>query len=74
MSQSDFHQILKSIDALSSEQARRLYRELASKMATASAVARPAADPLLGSMSDHAELMDQIVADAMRHRFSESRS
>jgi Arc/MetJ-type ribon-helix-helix transcriptional regulator len=27
-----------------------------------------AADPLLGSMSDHAELMDQIVEDAMRHR------
>ena len=25
-------------------------------------------DPLLGSMSDHAELMDQIVEDAMRHR------
>ena len=27
-----------------------------------------AADPLLGSMSDHAELMDQIVEDAMRNR------
>ena len=27
-----------------------------------------AVDPLLGSMSDHAELMDQIVEDAMRHR------
>ena len=26
------------------------------------------ADPLLGSMGDHAELMDQIIADAMRHR------
>ena len=25
-------------------------------------------DPLLGSMSDHAELMDQIVEDAMQHR------
>jgi hypothetical protein len=25
-------------------------------------------DPLLGSMSDHAELMDQIVEDAMRYR------
>jgi Arc/MetJ-type ribon-helix-helix transcriptional regulator len=25
-------------------------------------------DPILGSMSDHAELMDQIVEDAMRHR------
>ena len=35
---------------------------------TAPAVVRPAADPLLGSMSDHAELIDQIVEDAMRHR------
>lgn len=25
-------------------------------------------DPLLGSMSDHAELMDRIVEDAMQHR------
>jgi Arc/MetJ-type ribon-helix-helix transcriptional regulator len=25
-------------------------------------------DPLLGLMSDHAELMDEIVEDAMRHR------
>ena len=25
-------------------------------------------DPLLGLMGDHAELMDQIVEDAMRHR------
>jgi Arc/MetJ-type ribon-helix-helix transcriptional regulator len=35
---------------------------------TAAAVVQPAADPLLGSMSDHAELMDEIVEDAMRHR------
>jgi Arc/MetJ-type ribon-helix-helix transcriptional regulator len=35
---------------------------------TAPAVTQPVADPLLGSMSDHAELMDQIVEDAMRHR------
>ena len=26
------------------------------------------ADPILGSMSDHAELMEEIVEDAMRHR------
>ena len=25
-------------------------------------------DPLLGSMKDHADLMDQIVEDAMQHR------
>ncbi len=28
----------------------------------------PSPDPLLGSASDHAELMDQIVEDAMRNR------
>jgi hypothetical protein len=27
-----------------------------------------APDPLLGLMSDHAELTDEIVEDAMRHR------
>jgi len=26
------------------------------------------ADPLLGSMGDHGELIDRIVADAMQHR------
>jgi hypothetical protein len=25
-------------------------------------------DPLLGLMKDHADLMDEIVEDAMRHR------
>jgi serine/threonine protein kinase HipA of HipAB toxin-antitoxin module len=30
-------------------------------------------DPLIGSMSDHAELMDQIVEDAMRHREQQPR-
>jgi Arc/MetJ-type ribon-helix-helix transcriptional regulator len=29
-------------------------------------------DPLLGLMSDHAELMDEIVEDAMRHREQQS--
>ena len=31
-------------------------------------VAAATPDPLLGLMSDHAELMDEIVEDAMRHR------
>ncbi len=36
--------------------------------AAATGGACPAADPLLGSASDHAELIDQIVEEAMRHR------
>jgi len=68
MSRNEFDHLLNSIATLSPEQMQRLYRELGSKMATAPTVARPSADPLLGSMSDHAELMDQIVEDAMRHR------
>ena len=45
-----------------------LHRQHQARSDGAPAVVRPAADPLLGSMSDHAELMDQIVEDAMRHR------
>jgi hypothetical protein len=67
MSRNEFNHLLNSIATLSPEQMQRLYRELESKMA-ATNVSRPTADPLLGSMKDHAELMDQIVEDAMRHR------
>ena len=35
---------------------------------TARSRPQPILIPCLGSMSDHAELMDQIVEDAMRHR------
>jgi hypothetical protein len=66
MTHSEFNHILNSINGLSPEQMQRLRRELESKLATAQH--RTAADPLLGSMSDHAELMDQIVEDAMRNR------
>lgn len=68
MSKNEFNHILNSIATLSPEQMQRLYRELESKMLAATNVARPTDDPLLGSMADHAELMDQIVEDAMRHR------
>jgi hypothetical protein len=67
MSRNEFNHLLNSIATLSPEQMQRLYRELESKMAATNA-SRPTADPLLGSMKDHAELMDQIVEDAMRHR------
>jgi hypothetical protein len=68
MSQNEFNHLLKSLGALSPEQVRRLHRELESKMAAATHVSRPDEDPLLGSMADHAELMDEIVEGAMRHR------
>jgi len=68
MSQSEFDHLLNSIAALSPEQMQQLRRELESKLAAAANISRTAADPLLGSMSDHAELMDQIVEDAMRNR------
>jgi len=55
-----------SMDDAMTEAAKLLLQKL--NQAKAPAVARPAADPLLGSMSDHAELMDQIVEDAMRNR------
>jgi Arc/MetJ-type ribon-helix-helix transcriptional regulator len=53
-----------SLDHAMAEAARLLLRDLKHRPLP------PAADtdPLLGSMSDHAELMDQIVEDAMRHR------
>jgi hypothetical protein len=68
MTHSEFNHILNSLNGLSPEQMQRLRRELEGKMTPASNLSRPDADPLLGSMSDHAELMDQIVEDAMRHR------
>jgi hypothetical protein len=69
MTHDEFNHIVQSLSALSPEQMRQLRRELDGKIAAA-ATKPPAADadPLLGSMSDHAELMDQIVEDAMRNR------
>jgi len=49
--------------ASADEMVDRLVREYAQRHPQPSA-----ADPLLGSMSDHAELMDQIVEEAMRNR------
>jgi hypothetical protein len=68
MSQNEFHHLLTSIAALSPEQMQQLRRELDSKLAAAANISPTVADPLLGSASDHAELMDQIVEDAIRNR------
>ena len=68
MTHGEFSHILNSLNGLSPEQMHRLRHELDTKLAAISNVPRPDGDPLLGSMSDHAELMDQIVEDAMRNR------
>jgi Arc/MetJ-type ribon-helix-helix transcriptional regulator len=61
-----------SADELVAQAVRSFLRQPKSPQANAglgSISATPdATDPLLSSMSDHAELMDQIVEDAMRHR------
>jgi hypothetical protein len=51
---------------------QRLYRGLESQIA-ATHISRQSTDPLLSSMKDHAELMDEIVEDAMRHREQQPR-
>jgi len=53
-----------SVDDAMAEAARLLLRDLKRRPQSSGADT----DPLLGSMSDHAELMDQIVEEAMRHR------
>ena len=72
MTHNDFVHILNSLNGLTPEQMQRLQRELASKIAAARP--RPDADPLLGSMRDYADEMDQSAEDAMRqrgHRYQE---
>jgi Arc/MetJ-type ribon-helix-helix transcriptional regulator len=58
-----------SVDEAMTKAAHLLLQELnrEAKPATGADTAE-IVDPLLGSMGDHAELMDQIVEDAMRHR------
>lgn len=60
-----------SLDDAMTEAATLLVERLDRERAQAKprAAARAASpDPLLGLMSDHAELMDEIVEDAMRNR------
>jgi Arc/MetJ-type ribon-helix-helix transcriptional regulator len=58
-----------SVDDAMAEAARLLLQKLKQYPQAATRAAREIKpDPLLGSMEDHAELMDEIVEDAMRHR------
>lgn len=68
MTQSEFTQILNSLGGLSPEQVQQLRRELESKQVASPAVSGDDADPILGMWRDDADLIDQIVDDAMRNR------
>lgn len=60
-----------SEEAAIAEAVRLLKRQFGQTAAPAPAVAQPSAtapDPVLGAMRDAADEMDEIVADAMRHR------
>ena len=59
-----------SVDDAMAEAARLLLRELdqGQQSKPLADMTDPGSDPFLGSMSDHADLMDQIVEDAMRQR------
>jgi hypothetical protein len=54
------------------EYAERTRQQAAATQPSTSNVSDPAADPILGLMRDDAELMDEIVADAYRHRREET--
>jgi Arc/MetJ-type ribon-helix-helix transcriptional regulator len=63
-----------SVDDAMAEAARLLLREMNNQ---ARLEPRPQAtdespDPVLGCMRDDAELMDEIVADAYRHRYEDT--
>jgi Arc/MetJ-type ribon-helix-helix transcriptional regulator len=57
-----------SVDDAMTEAARLLLKKLEQSPQPVTPAHGIKPDPILGSMSDHAELMDQIVEDAMRHR------
>ena len=67
--------LFTSVDDAMAEAARLLIRKLDQSPMTATTSADPAAaapDPIWGLMRDDAELMDEIVADAYRHRSEET--
>ena len=68
MTHSEFTHILNSLGGLSPDQIEQLRRELESKAAAAPAASQADHDPILGMWRDDAELIDQIVEDAMRNR------
>jgi Arc/MetJ-type ribon-helix-helix transcriptional regulator len=61
-----------SVDDAMAEAARLLIHELDQVPQAETLDDTRDSDPLLGLMRDHAELMDEIVADAYRHRREET--
>jgi Arc/MetJ-type ribon-helix-helix transcriptional regulator len=59
-----------SVDDAMAEATRLLLQKLKEDQPATASEATP--DPLLGCMREDAELMDEIVADAYRHRREES--
>jgi Arc/MetJ-type ribon-helix-helix transcriptional regulator len=49
-------------------EAIRLLRQQLSQSAAIAAPAAPTSDPVLGTLSDAADELDEIVADTMKHR------
>ncbi len=61
-----------SVDEAMAEAVRLLLQQRRHGNAFRPAQVADRPDPLFGSMSDHAELMNEIVEDAMRHREHQS--
>jgi hypothetical protein len=68
MTHREFTHMLNSLGGLSREQIQQLRRELESQRVALPAVLQNDDDPILGMWRDDAELIDQIVDDAMRNR------
>lgn len=65
MSHSDFHHLMRSLDALSPEQMRQLFHELETRIATDEGQPGPRGQGSLGAMRDAADELDEAVERAM---------
>ena len=68
MSQSDFNHLMGSINALSPEQMRQLFRELETKIAAVEKQPAAHGQGSLGAMRDAADELDEAVGRAMQLR------
>jgi Arc/MetJ-type ribon-helix-helix transcriptional regulator len=60
------------VDRLVRDYAQRTRQHPAATHTASAGASAPAPDPILGLMRDDTELMDEIVADAYRHRREET--
>lgn len=68
MTHSDFNHLMNSINALSPEQMRQLFRELGAKIAAAEKPPTIQGQGSLGAMRDAADELDEAVEHAMQLR------